>query len=203
MLIGLNGALNSGKSTVANYLRVEHNFKVIAYADKLKESASELFAISRKSWDEWKRDPRYKVKIVFEDPLEGDIMLHELNTREFLQRYGTEAHRNIFGTNFWINATLGNLKHDKKRIVVHDARYENEIERIQQLGGVCVRVVNNKADNAFNPHDTEIPPPSHMIDYYLDNNGTKEQLFKNIDKLMEWMKEFENDEEYGIYDEDH
>lgn len=42
-LIGLSGKAGSGKDTMADYLSVNHGFKRIAFADKLKEVCAELF----------------------------------------------------------------------------------------------------------------------------------------------------------------
>lgn len=116
VLIGLNGVARSGKDTTADMIEKwcdVHGFTVArhGFADKLKESAAHALGV-------------FEEEIVFCNKLKGDyergvIAVHmatpgtgpnktvaSITGREFLQYYGTEAHRDVFGSDFWVDALL-------------------------------------------------------------------------------------------------
>ncbi|MEK6973671.1 MAG: AAA family ATPase [Nanoarchaeota archaeon] len=46
LLIAISGKQGSGKTTAANYLVENFNFKIISFSDKIKEVAMDLFGAS-------------------------------------------------------------------------------------------------------------------------------------------------------------
>src|SRR5581483_8223489 len=160
MLIGLNGKLKSGKDTTFQML---HDFRKerdlsplperISFADKLKDSAAAVLGIDRHTLDEWKNNediyyaPRQdfpKGRNFFDDiAIADDISRrYKFTVREFLQRYGTEGHRDIFGDDFWVDMALPkDLDHSQRLLVVTDMRFPNEARRVKELEGITVKVV--------------------------------------------------------------
>ena len=96
-LIALTGLPRSGKDTLAGYLQ-GHYFRRLAFADPLKDAAAIL--LKRERWE-----------MYGEQGFDREAVLPEwgFTTRDFLQRFGTEAMRNNFGQDFW-------LRHMRNRI---------------------------------------------------------------------------------------
>lgn len=65
--------------------------------------------------------------------------------------------------------------------VITDVRFENEAVRIRELGGE-VWYIN--AEDRLGPnedmHTSEEKLPDELIDYVIENNGTKEELTQNV-----------------------
>ncbi len=144
MIIGLHGKARSGKDSVCNLMRKHSNGKVVrrAFADQLKLSAYRLF----------KPDATVEEALLWADDMkeQGYVdMIHDsgkgahVTGREFLQRYGTESHRDIFGRDFWVDCALprwDGMGHTEEGIfqvhspfdcvVFTDVRFVNEAERI-------------------------------------------------------------------------
>src|SRR5882757_6905760 len=130
MLIGLAGFKGSGKNTAADYLTKEYGFEQLSFAAKLKESAAALFDIDPARWDYLKNDSQ--AKITLDDPVNFSRIT--VTAREFLQRYGTESHRNVFWDSFWVDLVLppGNRYSTNTNMVVSDVRFENEVSRVKE-----------------------------------------------------------------------
>jgi hypothetical protein len=112
ILLGLTGPKGCGKDTAFNYLHKwasERGVYVIrrGFADKLKFSAYRVFypqcsLEQALSWaDADKNDPDRYVQIGRAGSGNMTISL-----RMFLQHYGTESHRGVFGDDFWVDALL-------------------------------------------------------------------------------------------------
>ena len=138
MLIGMTGGLRVGKDTAFKLIQEEHpSVKRIAFADKMKESAAAILDISVAELNHLKSHP--KVKLSLYDPL--STVSVSLSMRQFLQRYGTEAHRDIFGNNFWVDMSLPrDFSHDNDIVIVTDVRFEEEIKRIRELDGYIIKI---------------------------------------------------------------
>lgn len=171
MLIGLTGRAQAGKDTV--YEVIARRFGYIApverraFADALYESAARALGVTVSELRLWKTDDRITVDIRDTDPdiLGGSYPRVRLSIREFLQRYGTEAHRDVFGPDFWVNQI--DLTHHELIVVVTDVRFRNEAEAIQDAGGYVVRVEGPYVGD--DDHASEAPLSSFLIDYAIDN----------------------------------
>ena len=180
ILIGLMGIKRSGKDTVGDYLVSNCGFIKRAFADPLKAACRELFLLS-------------------DDQLYGDSKevpdgrWYGASSRRILQYVGTDLLRdqldkimpglgtNIHTRNFelWYNQNSGS------NIIVPDVRFRNEVELIHRLGGIVVRLDRQAViTNDLHPSETELLKIDNY-DYFLDNNGTKEQLItKTVPELM-------------------
>jgi hypothetical protein len=188
MLLGLTGLKGSGKDTVGAYLVKEHGFERRSFADKLKESAAALFDVPAWQFDEWKRDPEMRVGFAVYSPTREMYYLKDegITVREFLQRYGTEAHRDVFGRDFWIDHVLpvGGF-YAGRAIVVTDVRFRNEMERIQLVGGHVI-FVDRPALDQKDPHSSETEVGyGTEIGYHLMNDSTMDELYDNIERMLE------------------
>lgn len=181
MLLGLCGLKGSGKDTVGAYLVKEHGFERKSFADKLKESVAALFDVEPWEIEQWKNDPGAYACIL---SVKGEVT-PGLTIRQFLQRYGTEAHRDVFGQDFWVNQLLpmGGY-YSGRNIVVTDVRFKNEIDRILTLDGHVI-YVDRPALDQKDPHRSEEEVSyGKEIGYQLVNNLGVMELYEEIEDML-------------------
>ena len=185
MILGLSGAKGSGKDTVAAYLVKTHGFERKAFADPLKKSIAALFDIPFSDIDRLKNHPRAKMQVVIEseyDESEVEI-LSDYTFRVGLQRYGTEAHRDVFGEDFWLDYTLpvGGY-YPGRAIVVTDVRFENEANRVRQLDGYNVRIFRDSAPEDKDQHRSE--NFDFPYDLTILNHGDIDDLYVSVEEIL-------------------
>lgn len=175
--LGLSGVAGAGKDTVYDRLRELYGerFVRLSVADPLKESVAALFDCTLEELEAWKRDENYVVGL-------GEYLDHDTNDvrptvvlsmREFLQRYGTESHREVFGDDFWLDEWERRAQkiHEQRRdavVVNTSVRFENEAQRILDLGGEVWEVVGPQ-DAGAEGHASEAPLPEQLISRVIDN----------------------------------
>lgn len=155
MIIGLHGKMGAGKNEAARRLALLSALPVVevSFARKLKESAAALLGCTVDDLERWKNDPASRVAVLGwnTSALGPQFTTYEAQTvRSFLQRYGTEAHREVFGSDFWLDVALpfdGDTNargycdgYDDALYVVTDARFPNEGQRVRDLGGVVLGI---------------------------------------------------------------
>ncbi len=189
MIIGFSGLKGSGKNTAAEFVAegFAHDYEVrmLSFAEKLKQSAAACFGIDKEDavefCDKLKKDG-HTVELWVESR-EGRIKPISVTGREFLQNYGTEAHRNIFGKDFWVDALFQDLfmgeEWGTKLFLITDCRFPNEAEAIKYHGGKVVEIVRPQVETG-DTHASERPLPSELIDMSILNSGDSLPIFKNI-----------------------
>lgn len=176
-IIGFTGYAGSGKDTAADAL-VNLGYIRISFADRVREMLGALDPIipipstarherlstyvTRHGWDSAKRDI-------------GEV-------RELLQRLGTEAGRNLLGENVWVDPTLA-LITPGHNYVIPSVRFNNEAERIRQLGGYIYRI-DRPGTGPINSHATEHGVAHELLDGIIPNNTTITGLQKRIARLI-------------------
>lgn len=199
MIIGLKGLKKSGKDTIAAYLIKQHNFERKAFADPLKKSVAACLDIPYHKIDEWKNDPTVHVEVVqyasSDDAAKRDGNFAFIDGpgtfREFLQLFGTEAHREVFGQSFWLDYTLPmDGFYVGKKIVITDCRFENEARRIGSCGGFVVQVERPGFEEK-DQHSSEQLFSSRMVDYTIRNTGTLDDLYAETEKMLVELAELQ------------
>lgn len=190
MILGLHGKMRSGKNTVAERLKLYSPLPVVevSFAAKLKQSAAALLDVPVTSLETAKNDPYARVALVYLEPGGSNDILASQTVREFLQRYGTESHRDVFGADFWLDAALplkfGTVGPERGHFpdpygdalyVVTDVRFPNEAQRVRDLGGVMVKVVGPETDTGSHASEQELD-----CDYTLDNT-VRDDGFADLD----------------------
>jgi hypothetical protein len=193
MLIGINGALGSGKDTAYKELvKAFPNLNVIrdAFADRLKVSAARALG--------FEGGTARCVEVCNQLKEEGVItvrvpqgVIAKFSGREYLQWYGTEAHREVFDYDFWIDAVLpgdpplyGRTDLDYTDILaITDTRFPNEAEAVRARGGFVYRI--NREGTGGDGHASEQPLPSELVDFEIDNNGSLEDLRTTLKQVTE------------------
>lgn len=201
MLIGLNGFKQAGKDTAAEHLIDQYGFERRAFADHLKELFAAFFDIPVEWIDQYKNDPTCKVAIGWENKPEltpinaPDRMwspMVSMTLREGLKRMGTEMMREKHNYDFWVDYllppladTMKTFQGDKNTIIT-DTRFENELMRIKDWGGVNIRI--ERSGIMGEDHGSEQTPPSYLIDLVITNDGTIEELHKNMDAVYHSLR---------------
>lgn len=177
-IIGLSGYAKSGKDTVGQYLVSSYLFRRVAFADNVRNGVYAMNPFVPYG------DGYSRLQRVVDD-LGWDVAKEEvLEIRRLLQTYGTEAGREIHGHNIWID----NLAHQVDSIIEHnhvvitDVRFDNELDYIEDCGGVVIRVDRDGVGRRFNHKSEDVPLKA---DYVVDNNGTIDELYVKIDSIME------------------
>lgn len=203
-LIGLNGRLHSGKDTAYEALRDGLNGDIVqrvAFADKVKLSGMAALGLTQGT-DEDTIALANRLKEVGTITVSCNMHAaeyahdhpqeHVISGREFWQWYGTEAHRDIFDDQFWVNALLPKpytnviapqamndnqislAFPDVDVLVITDCRFVNEATRIIELGG---EVWHLDAERRLGPlpedaHPSEHPLPAEYITRTIDANDS-------------------------------
>lgn len=204
IVVGLHGLKTAGKNTASEFIvrwAAERGVHVVqrGFADLLKLSAYRIFdpnctLAEAVAWaDEIKFTGHVEVYLEPDDsPGAEDRAAKPINFvtgREFLQQYGTEAHRDVFGDNFWVDQLLPfdelariravtkfDAYHDDYRYpeicCVTDLRFANEAERIRdpRVGGIVARIDRPMPDDG-DKHASEKPLADRLVDYAIRNTG--------------------------------
>jgi hypothetical protein len=164
MLIGLHGRAGSGKDTVCEYIKEwaakeDRLCRRDAFADRLKVSAARALG-----YDGTPEECIARMNVLKEKgeviTLLNEYRRQEITGREYLQRYGTEAHREVFNDSFWVDACLP-VQYDytgEEILVITDCRFPNEAERIHVLGGVLWEVTRPGDTIKESGHASEAGP---------------------------------------------
>lgn len=166
--IGLVGKAGSGKDTVGQMIiDAIPAYERVAFADIMKESIAALFGITVDKVNKLKNG---NGRIWLYD---GDRLITSLTMRSFLQRYGTEAHRDTIGENFWIDRLAEKIG-NPFNYVFTDVRLQNEIDYVRMHDGHIIHVVRPGQD-VGDKHSTENTVVSGKK-YTIVNNTTLKNL---------------------------
>lgn len=208
MIIGVTGFIGSGKDTVADYLCTFHGFKRVSFAASLKDAVSSVFGWDRELLEgstKTSREWREQKDVWWSERLGMDI-----TPRWVLQYWGTEVCRNHFHQDIWVASVENKLRQSKDNIVITDCRFSNEVNALKNVGGITMRVSRGEqpewydAAVSFNKgecgnmswslskakldsnhvHASEYSSVGLNYDYYIDNNGTIDDLHQQIKSIV-------------------
>lgn len=182
-VIGLLGRKRSGKDSSGDYLISKYNFTRYAFADPIKDILKIMFDFSSNQLndDKEKIDDRWNV-----------------SPREVLQKFGTEMCRHdlekylpkiketMNNETIWIKLfRIFYEKNKDKDIIITDVRFLDEINAIRSIGGKIVKIERDNLE--YDGHSSEKDIDNYdesLIDYKIDNNYTFDDLYSQIDTII-------------------
>lgn len=184
MLIALHGRLQAGKDTAFERIRLMNSdAQRLAFADPLKASAAAALDVTLEELEWMKLSAMNSITVRV--PLSGNPDDYRFRTvsltgRDYLQRYGTQSHRDVFGDGFWVDQALSQVAdHTDSLYVITDCRFPNEAEAVSARGGLVIQVVGPEGD-AAGGHASEQALDPQLIDFVVDNS-VRDDNFESLD----------------------
>lgn len=185
--IGLSGFARSGKDSTADYIEMKYGHVKVSFASPMREALVRLDPQIRLVDPD---SPHSTGLTSLSDALQvftwEDLKVYSPDIRGYIQRMGTEVGREMFGNDVWVNRTFDTII-GERRVVFADVRFQNEANRIRQFGGQVWRVERDGV-YAPNKHKSEFDLEGYRFDRILHNYGTLDDLYDQIDFLMEETK---------------
>jgi len=170
MIIGISGKIGSGKDVLGQYLRVKFNYKIVKFADKIKEVSALLTGtdISMHATQQGKQTV---------------LGQWGMTVREFQQRLGTEAMRNGLHKDCWVISTLANYKPCSKWAIT-DVRFKNEANAILKEGGRLIRILRPNNPFPQSNHQSETDLDEFKFTDTIVNDGNFDMLYQNFHEIL-------------------
>ncbi len=202
-VVGITGYKRSGKGEVANILSVDCTVGVvhqIGFADKVKQLAARCLGLEG--------SPRDLIAMMDEAKLDSDAGGWEIKARRpptgewtyltgrsYLQHTGTEA-RKLLGEDLWVDqvlpsplrtdnigASLRAMYPDIDVLAITDLRFENEAQRVRDVGGVVWEVTRPGAES--DGHASEQVLPRGLADWQIVNDGSLGDLRCRVEDAIQ------------------
>jgi len=149
MIIGICGHKGSGKDYLANILKEYTGFKVVHFADPIKDILCDLFKITKDELNELKDSE--------------DLKILGTNMRSILQTFGTNIMQTFCGKRIWVDLVL---KEDN--LIIADVRFQHEVDAILEKGGFIIKLDSPCLDSHISESGIDKIPDS-CFKYIFDN----------------------------------
>jgi hypothetical protein len=182
MIISISGKMGSGKDTLGKEIqmvakeRYGIDFEIKKFAGKLKDISALLLNVPVEAFESqaFKSNPL---------PGEGvwkDNDFNVMTGRDFLVKLGTDAMREHFSKDVWVNALFADYIEGESNWIITDTRFENELDRVKQVDNhLCIYVTRGNAqptdNNASHVSETELSA--------ADFKGDMDLVFANGDDM--------------------
>lgn len=186
--------------------------KIYSFADVLKEFCIDVFGLTYEQCYgteeqknsltniEWWNVPLPQYRFLFAKQEIDEIRLSniklyksdKLTARQLLQYVGTDMVRKMCDK-AWVNATINKINKEKPKLaIISDARFKNEIEGINNIGGKTIRLLRDVCEK--DSHESEKALDDFPLETYtlvIDNQNMSisqqsAALSPYVDK---WLKE--------------
>lgn len=187
-IIGLTGYAQTGKDTIASYLVDTYGFTRIAFADAVRDGLLALNPIVTHSGPQ--RIPVRLSQLV--SNIGWELAKHAYSeVRVLLQRYGTEAGRNIHGEHCWVHAAMRKMRREEPsgnvvgNYVFTDVRFPNEARELLLEGARIWRVLRPGFGPVNgHPSETAMDDANWFHIDYIVNDGTLDHLYQEVRRLL-------------------
>lgn len=200
LLLGLTGGRGSGKDTAFEFIDTWTRARAVtacrrSFADKLKHSACLALGFDVEEADAIVLMDELKDMGEITTVIPSQSVAYTITGRKFLQLFGTEAHRDLFGPGFWVDALLPTFTPDgydpdvwhesflgADVCVVADVRFRNEAARVHELGGLIWKI--DRDTEVSDDHVSEWGLPDADIDLVIDNHGTLAEFQDSVVRAL-------------------
>ncbi len=184
-IIGVSGHARHGKDSTAEYLECRYGYARYSLAAPLKAACREMFGWTAHELenDKDRVDARWGI-----------------SPRQALQALGTEyaqaalpglfpAFAERTGRKLWVRRLLERaFARDEPLIAISDVRFPHEAEEIRAAGGIILRVFRDSVP-VNSCHESERAVDEICPDWAIANNGTLDDLHREIDRVMHRIME--------------
>lgn len=204
----------------ATYNQKEENERVfcIAFADQLKYICSSIFGIpverfyqnKSTAWVCINKDFQYTeihpddnfivtAEGYYDNINDYKLSKHSywMSLREILVYVGTYVLQQDINKSIFVNIIRNTIKEkqmnnkDLKYILITDIRFNHEIDYIKENDGITISITRDNVKQLDNIAEHDLDDEDRW-DYYVENNGTYDELFENIWNILHNNLEFEN-----------
>lgn len=176
-----SSVMQSGKTSVANYLASCHGYRIVSFATPLKkmvyallvETGMEAPEAEDRVWGDRKEEPI---------PALGGV-----TARYLMQTIGTEWGRDTVSRELWVMAAMSQVEtliSAGECVVIDDMRFPNEFDAVCTETGVVVRVARPGGRSLSGKHGSEGQLDDEQFDLVLSNDGSLVDL---LHKARVWM----------------
>jgi hypothetical protein len=190
MIIGFGYKARAGKDTAGMWIQSKWDLQRTAFAENLKNAVKEIYG--------WTDDHVYGHLKEVVCPFWG------VTPREVMQRFGTEACRDVLRQDIWIKSLERKVTTPQtypgwptasygQGWVITDVRYPNEADAIHRWGGKVIQIIRDNRDSiSGEPHRSELSMNDYKDwDFTVYNNGTFEEFYAELDQMIRHFKGFE------------
>ena len=201
-IISFSGRKGSGKSLLTQFLQYKYNYKIINFADELKQLTCLLFNISSTELENSKdklnpdietymQKNHEKICSIIHDETSIDIHFiqdvlcrSKINSiRSFLQIVGTDIIRSYNPD--WHIDKIKNRINSHNRYCFSDTRFLNEKNFIENLNGECYFILRpNNLNVSQHLSETQLTWKEFNMNNILINNVSKEGFQENFNKIL-------------------
>jgi hypothetical protein len=172
MIIALGYRKQTGKDTVAAYLKHRYRFRRIALAARVKRAAQVAFDLTE---DDCETE-------------EGKSSIHPklgVPNRYILQKLA-DAAKSAFGDEVWLKMLELESLDPSYDYVISDMRFRYEFNAIKRVGGICIRIDRETSSRELHVSEHNLTALGDKPwDFIVTNNGTVDDLYEKIDTIME------------------
>lgn len=159
-VVGISGKKRSGKDTMADVF-VEEGFERHAFAEPIKTAAQTIFNLTDGQVDGDRKEEL--------DPY------WDRTPREIMQHFGTDAFRETYGEEVWVDSLIQRLRlRLPSAAVVKDVRFPNEVTGLQERAGAkVIRIDASERLDHDDSHASETALDGYDgFDLTVTNNGS-------------------------------
>ncbi len=177
IIIGLVSKIAAGKGTIAKYLESKYNASSYRFSTMLRDILNRLYLNIN-------RENMQKLSTILRQNFSEDLM-----AKVIAQDVKKDKHKFIIVDGVRRLADIKYLKELEGFYLIaievnQKSRYERLIKRSENQGDI------NKSYEQFLKEEAgeaelQIPATMETADFVIDNNGTMERLYQQIDKVLE------------------
>lgn len=183
-IVGFTGAAGSGKDTAAAALE---DYVQVRFAEPVYWGVLALDPLIRRYDAEGYIQTLHLSTLVAE--ADWDKAKENPEVRRLLQKYGTEAGRDIHGKDCWINIAKNRIRQhltEAKRVKVTDVRFENEALALAGMKACIIRIVGpQRREGVDSSHASEAGISDAFVSWTVVNDGTVEDLHRKVRYCVE------------------